>query len=131
MKLIQPKIRHLKFTMNDAIKNQYPLTENLNLKYDAGTEENYTRFGIRWTITYSNKNGLEAITQITESRSIFKLEEAKKDLADLKAFIHKAFESIQTNFQDKLPLNLKHIAITEPNFDEMAETLMVEILKVK
>ena len=131
MKLTHPKIRHLKFSMNDAIKNQYPLIENLNLIYDAGTEENYTRFGIRWTITYSNKNGLEAITQITESRSIFKLEEPKKDLADLKAFIQNAFESIQTNFQDKLPLNLKHLVITEPNFDEMAEAVMVEILKVK
>ncbi len=78
-----------------------------------------------------NKDNEEVITQITESRSIFETEELKKDKADVKEFIQKAFASIQTTLQDKLPASLKHLSLAEPNFDEMAETAMVEILKVK
>ncbi len=131
MKLTHPKNRHLKFKINDTIVNQYPLTEKTSIKYEAGTEEDYKWFGLRWNITFLNKNGLDAIMQLSESRAIFELEESKKDRADLKIFIQNAFASIQTNFQDKLPINLKHLAIAEPNFDEMLETLMAEVLKVK
>ena len=131
MKLIHPKIRHLKFKMNEAVKSKYPLTEKTSIIYDASTEENYKRFGLRWNVTFVNKNNEEVITHITESRSIFETEELKKDKADVKAFIQKAFESIQTNLQDKLPATLKHLSLAEPNFDEMTETAMVEILNVK
>lgn len=131
MKLTQPKTRHLKFTTNEKIVNQYPLTEKVDVKYEAGTEENYKWFGLRWTIHFLNKQGSEAITQLSESRAIFELEEQKKDKADLKAFIQNAFSSIQTNFKDKLPVSLKHLSIAEPNFDAMLETLLTEILKVK
>ena len=130
MKLIHPLIRHLKFKINDSVK-KYSLTEKTSLLYEAGTEENYKRFGLRWNITFVNQMGEEVIIQITESRSIFELEESKKDLLDLKTFIQNAFTNIQTNFQDKSPANLKHLVIAEPDFDVMAETLMVEILKVK
>ena len=130
MKLIHPLIRHLKFKINDSVK-KYSLTEKTSLLYEAGTEENYKRFGLRWNITFVNQMGEEVIIQITESRSIFELEESKKDLLDLKTFIQNAFTNIQTNFQDKSPVNLKHLVIAEPDFDVMAETLMVEILKVK
>lgn len=131
MKLIQPKIRHLKFKMNDAVKSTYPLTEKTNILYDASREENYKRFGLRWNVTFVNKTGEEVVIHITESRSIFELEESKKDKVDVKTFIQKAFASIQTNLQDKLPVSLKHLSLAEPNFDEMAEAAMVEILKVK
>ncbi|MGQ0827528.1 MAG: hypothetical protein ACT4ON_03930 [Bacteroidota bacterium] len=131
MKLTQPKTRHLKFTINDSIVHQYPLTEKVEIKYEAGKEDKFKWFGLRWIIHFLNKQNAEAITQLSESRAIFKLEEAKKDSAELKAFIQNAFVSVQTNFQDKLPASLKHLSIAEPNFDEMSETLMKEILKVK
>ena len=131
MKLIQPKTRHLKFTTNDKIVNQYPLTEKVDVKYEAGREDSYKWFGLRWTVNFLNKRGDEAITQLSESRAIFELEETKKDTADVKSFIQNAFAGIQTNFQDKLPIKLKHLTIADPNFDEMTETLMAEVLKVK
>lgn len=131
MKLTQPKTRHLKFTTNDSIVNQYPLTEKVDIKYEAGIEDKFKWFGLRWTIHFLNKQGSEAITQLSESRAIFKLEETKKDKADLKVFIQNAFASVQTNFQDKLPISLKHMSIAEPNIDEMSDILMKEILKVK
>lgn len=131
MKLTLPKIRHLKFKMNDAVKSTYPLTEKTSILYDANREENYKCFGLRWNIAFINKAGEEVITHITESRSIFELEEPKKDKIDMKAFIQKAFASIQTNLQDKLPASLKHLSLAEPNFDEMSEAAMIELLKVK
>ncbi|MBA3707184.1 MAG: hypothetical protein H0W84_15155 [Bacteroidetes bacterium] len=131
MKLTHPKIRHVKFKLNEAVKSKYPLTEKTNVTYDAGTEENYKRFGLRWNITFINKAEEEVILQVTESRAIFELEEPKKDNADLKFFIQNAFIGIQNNLQDQLPNNLKHLIIAEPNYDEMTETLMKEILKVK
>lgn len=131
MKLTHPKIRHLKFKINEDVKSKYPLSEKTTLLYDAEREENYKRFGIRWNISFVNKTGEEVITQVTESRAIFELEESKKDKADLKTFIQNAFANIQTNFQDKLPPSLKHLALADPNFDEIIETLIIEILKVK
>lgn len=131
MTLTQPKTRHLKFTTNDSIVHQYPLTEKVDIKYEAGKEDGFKWFGLRWTVHFLNKQGAEAITQLSESRAIFELEEIKKDKADLKIFIQNAFASILTNFQDKLPASLKHLSITEPNFDEMSEILMKDILKIK
>ena len=131
MKLVQPKTRHLKFTINDSIVHQYPLVEKVDIKYEAGKEESNDWFGLRWTINFLNKHGSEAITQLSESRAIFKLEEAKKDKADLKTFIQNAFAAVQTNFQDKLPVSLKHMSFADPNFDEISDTLMKEIMKVK
>jgi len=131
MKLNQPKTRHLKFTTNDSIVHQYPLTEKVEIKYEVGKEDGFKWFGLRWTVHFLNKQGAEAITQLSESRAIFELEETKKDKAELKTFIQNAFASVQTNFQDKLPVSLKHLSIAEPNIDEMSDILMTEILKVK